>query len=206
MSADYNSILEKVQNQELVVIDIRINHDFLAAHIPGAVNVPYNSYGWARSIKSWLDGQEPELAIVGDNDSMASKAFEDLKGVGLMVSHVISDALNAWKSAGLPVSSVAELTPDDLYSHFDRWTVIDVREPFEWQSGTLKNSLKIPMNDIPSRLSEFNKSDRYAIICAHGNRSEVAALFLADNGFQASTVVGGMYRWLSEQLPVEFEE
>lgn len=199
-------MLEKIQNQELIVIDSRINHDFLAAHIPGAVNVPLNSYGWARSIKSWLDGQAMDLAVVGDNEKLSTKAADELKSAGLNVEHVISDSLAAWKEAGMPVSSVGELTPDELYSHFDRWTVIDVREPYEWQSGTLKNSLKIPMNDLPSRIQEFTSSDKYAVICAHGNRSEVAALFLADNGLHASTVVGGLYRWLSEQLPVEYEE
>lgn len=206
MSIDYNSILEKVQNQELIVIDSRINHDFLAAHIPGAVNVPFNSYGWARSIKSWLDGQELDLALVGDSEDMTQKAAGELKAAGLSLVHVISDSLADWKNRGLPLSSVTEITPDDLYTHIDRWTVVDVREPYEWQSGTIKNSLKIPMNELPSRLNEFNRSDRYAVVCAHGNRSEVAALFLADNGLQASTVVGGLYRWLSEQLPVEFEE
>ena len=119
---------------------------------------------------------------------------------------MISDSLAKWKQDGFQLSSVGEITPDDVYREFDRYTVIDVREPFEWQSGTIKNSLKIPMNELPSRLNELNKSDRYAIICAHGNRSEVAALFLADNGLNAATVAGGIQKWISEQLPVEFEE
>ncbi len=206
MSTDYQTILEKVQNQDLIVIDSRINHDFLAAHIPGSVNVPYNSYGWGRSIKSWLSGQEIDLAVVADSEEMAGRAAEELKSSGLKVVEIFPDSLSQWKNKNMPLSSVSEITPDDLYSHIDRWTVIDVREPYEWQSGTIKNSLKIPMNDLPGKLTEFNSSDKYAVVCAHGNRSEVAALFLADNGLQAATLVGGMYAWLSEQLPVEYED
>lgn len=205
MTIDYTSLPEKIQNQEIIVVDFRANPDFLASHIPGAVNVPYNSYGWARAIKQWLDGYDIELGLVGDNDNTANNAENELKSVGLNVTFVISDALADWKDRQLPVSSVSEISPDELYSHIDRWTVIDVREPYEWQSGTIKNSIKIPMNEIPNRLSEFNRSDKYAVICAHGNRSEVIALFLADKGLQSATVAGGINRWLREQKPVEYE-
>lgn len=203
---DYASLMEKIQSQEIVVLDTRDNHEFMKAHIPGSVNAPFSPYGWARSIKSWLGGTKVELGLVADNQEIATRAAEELKKVELDLSEVIPDSLAKWKEDGQQLSSVGEITPDDLYREFDRYTVIDVREPYEWQSGTIKNSLKVPMNDLPSRLTEFNKSDRYAIVCAHGNRSEVAALFLADNGLNAANMVGGIQRWISEQLPVEFEE
>ncbi len=203
---EYESLIEKIQSQEIVVLDTRNNHDFMKSHVPGSVSAPFSTYGWARSIKSWLSGTEIDLGLVAENDETATKAVEELKKVDIHVTEVISDSLAKWKQDGFQLSSVGEITPDDVYREFDRYTVIDVREPFEWQSGTIKNSLKIPMNELPSRLNELNKSDRYAIICAHGNRSEVAALFLADNGLNAATVVGGIQKWISEQLPVEFEE
>lgn len=203
---EYESLIEKIQFQEIVVLDTRNNHDFMKSHVPGSVSAPFSTYGWARSIKSWLSGTEIDLGLVAENDETATKAVEELKKVDIHVTEVISDSLAKWKQDGFQLSSVGEITPDDVYREFDRYTVIDVREPFEWQSGTIKNSLKIPMNELPSRLNELNKSDRYAIICAHGNRSEVAALFLADNGLNAATVAGGIQKWISEQLPVEFEE
>ncbi len=206
MSTDYQSLLEKIQDQQVIVIDSRINHDFLAAHIPESVNVPYNSYGWGRSIRDWLAGRKVEIAVVADTSDLAGKATEELKAAGLNVIETFSDSLSGWKDGGMPLSEVQEITPDQLYSQQDRWTVIDVREPYEWQSGTIKNSLKIPMNDLPAKLEELNHSEKYAVVCAHGNRSEVSALFLADRGHTAATLVGGMYRWLSEQLPVEYED
>ena len=188
------------------MLDTRDNHNFMKSHIPGSVNAPFSAYGWARSIKSWLNGTKVPLGIVAETHEIGSRAAEELKKVDLEIVEAITDSLEKWKEAGQPLSSVGEISPDDLYREFDRYTVIDVREPYEWQSGTIKNSLKIPMNELPSRIHEFNRSDRYAIICAHGNRSEVAALFLADSGLNAATVVGGMQRWISDQLPVEFEE
>ena len=203
---DYASLLEKIQSQEIMVIDTRDNHEFMRSHIPGSVNAPFSPYGWAGSIKSWLGGMKVDLGLVAGSEDTASAAKEELGKVGLSVAETISDSLEKWKSEGHQISSVGEITPDDVYREFDRYTIIDVREPYEWQSGTIKNSIKIPMNDLPSRLNEFNRSDRYAVICAHGNRSEIVALFMADNGLNASTVVGGIQRWASEQLPVEFEE
>ena len=146
---EYESLIEKIQSQEIVVLDTRNNHDFMKSHVPGSVSAPFSTYGWARSIKSWLSGTEIDLGLVAENDETATKAVEELKKVDIHVTEVISDSLAKWKQDGFQLSSVGEITPDDVYREFDRYTVIDVREPFEWQSGTIKNSLKIPMNELP---------------------------------------------------------
>ncbi|HLH86120.1 MAG TPA: rhodanese-like domain-containing protein [Thermoplasmataceae archaeon] len=198
-----DSIVDKAREGQILILDSRVTHLFSRRHIPFSVNAPYGSYGWARSIKEWLDGHNPQIVLVCENQAICDSALKELQAVGVGVGQVISDNLEKWASKGYPVSTVEEISPGDLFSSLDEWTVIDVREPYEWQSGTVPGSMKIPMNELQERLGELTRDKKYAVICAHGNRSEYAATYLADMGFKAATVVGGMYRWIMESLPVE---
>lgn len=196
-------LLEKLQNGKLLVVDTRSGDSYMSLHIPGSVSVPFSPYAWARSIKNWLDGQNPEIVIVSDSADIASRSRQELESVGLRVVHVMDDDLREWSSSGMPVSSVEQITPEYLAQKLDEYIILDVREPFEWQMGALSNSLKIPMNEIPAKLQELSKDRKYAVICAHGNRSEVVSVFLADNGFRVANVIGGMQRWVRSSLPLD---
>jgi molybdopterin/thiamine biosynthesis adenylyltransferase/rhodanese-related sulfurtransferase len=64
-------------------------------------------------------------------------------------------------------------------------TVIDVREPFEWDAGHVAGALHIPLAELPGRLTT-DLPDRAAPIllyCRSGARSGRAAEFLAANGY-----------------------
>ena len=202
---DLKNIYEQIMSQRNVGIDIRSNKDYLSGHIPATMNAPYHNFGWGKILKSWLNGTEAPIVLIGKDQGTAIKAKDDLEAVSLGVSATLSDNLVRWSAAGLPISSVLEISPSDLYERMSEWTVIDVREPWEWQLGTIKDSIKIPLNDLPKHISTLDKTKKYAIVCAHGNRSEVAAIFFADNFLKAATMVGGMEKWEQESLPVEYE-
>ena len=202
---DLKNVYEQIIGQKSVGIDIRSNRDYLSGHIPSTMNAPYHNLGWGKILKSWLNSTESAIILIGKDHETAIKAKEDLETVNLNVSTTLSDNLKGWIQAGLPVSSVLEISPFELYEHMPEWTVIDVREPWEWQLGTIKDSIKIPLNDLPKRISMLNKTKKYAIVCTHGNRSEVAAIFLSDNFLKAATMIGGMEKWEQESLPVEYE-
>ena len=56
--------------------------------------------------------------------------------------------------------------------------LLDVREPWEFEICHLENSLFIPMNTIPEKLSELPKTQTIVCICHHGMRSWQVAAFL----------------------------
>ena len=64
--------------------------------------------------------------------------------------------------------------------------ILDVRMPYEYNSGHLKEALLIPVQELQRRVTELNKfKDKPIFIyCATGNRSTVAAKILQDNGFK----------------------
>jgi rhodanese-related sulfurtransferase len=74
--------------------------------------------------------------------------------------------------------------------------LLDVREEWEFQTCKIDGSLMIPMNTIPSKLSELDVEQTIVCICHHGVRSMQVALFLEQNGFdKVSNLTGGVHAW-----------
>jgi len=78
----------------------------------------------------------------------------------------------------------------------DAFFLLDVREPFEFQTAAISNSVLIPMNKIAKRIQELNKNQAIVVICHHGMRSESVAYYLDQQGFtQIHNLTGGIYAW-----------
>ncbi len=73
--------------------------------------------------------------------------------------------------------------------------VLDVREPWEWRQVHMATALHIPMNEVPERLTELPNEQEIVVICAHGSRSYGVAGYLIEQGFQASSLAGGITQW-----------
>lgn len=62
-------------------------------------------------------------------------------------------------------------------------TIIDVREPFEYFFGHVKDSLNIPLGSVPEKIADIKKMSKPIIlVCASGNRSGQATQFLKSKG------------------------
>jgi adenylyltransferase/sulfurtransferase len=102
---------------------------------------------------------------------------------------------------------VPEMTPTELKARLDRGdrvTIVDVREPWEWEIGNLgpQGARLIPLNDLPSRMDELNPEDELVMQCRSGARSARAAGFLREQGFErVHNLAGGILRWSDDVDP-----
>ncbi len=79
--------------------------------------------------------------------------------------------------------------------------LLDVREPDERSTAAIQPSEWIPMNEIPSRLSELQPlaSKKLVVYCHHGGRSARVVAFLQDQGFESvHNMEGGIDLWSLE--------
>ncbi len=92
---------------------------------------------------------------------------------------------------GIPSISVDELPvpfPDGV-------TVVDVREPVEWQQAHLPGSVHVPLGQFAQRVAELPADDRIVVVCAVGARSARAVEFLLQQGHDAVNLDGGLVQW-----------
>jgi len=90
-----------------------------------------------------------------------------------------------------------------------RPVLLDVREGWELQTASVRpeglDLVHMPMQSIPARLDELDKSRPIACLCHHGGRSMQVASFLLQHGFQVVNVAGGIHAWSAQvdpQIPV----
>jgi rhodanese-related sulfurtransferase len=74
--------------------------------------------------------------------------------------------------------------------------LLDVREPWEFQTCHIAGALPMPMNSVPARLNELEEDQPIVCICHHGGRSMQVDAFLERNGFaQVTNLTGGVHAW-----------
>jgi len=80
--------------------------------------------------------------------------------------------------------------------------LLDVREPWEYQTCRIEGSTLAPMNTIAARAAELHPETETVVICHHGTRSLQVALFLERNGFsKLYNLRGGVNAWAEQIQP-----
>ena len=75
-------------------------------------------------------------------------------------------------------------------------TLVDVREPFEWELGRIDGAQLIPLGELPSRLGELDSRRPVVAYCQRGIRSRRAAEILRAAGFaDVRSLSGGIEAW-----------
>ena len=78
-------------------------------------------------------------------------------------------------------------------------TVLDVREPHEWQICHIEGAELLPLSELPARVHELDSSRTYYVHCKSGVRSARAIEFLQEAGFtRLRNVRGGIKAWAEE--------
>jgi thioredoxin 1 len=81
--------------------------------------------------------------------------------------------------------------------------VLDVREPVEYAAGHVPGAVNLPQADLADRLDELPRDRPLLLICQGGYRSQRAAQFLKQMGFeQVSSVAGGTAAWAEAGKPL----
>ncbi|GAB5551632.1 MAG: hypothetical protein Sapg2KO_12230 [Saprospiraceae bacterium] len=64
-------------------------------------------------------------------------------------------------------------------------TLVDVREPFEYEAGHVEGSLNIPLGNVAAELERFESMSKPLILfCRSGGRSGVATKVLQSKGLE----------------------
>ena len=83
--------------------------------------------------------------------------------------------------------------------------VIDVRADHEWEAGRISGATHLPLDELAERAGEIDKERPVLLYCRGGNRSTMAAVALAEAGYDASKLSEGIVGWEDAGLPLEPE-
>jgi len=95
--------------------------------------------------------------------------------------------------------SVVRILIDDAQARLASGAqLLDVRYEDEWDEGYISGACHIPLSNVRARIGELDKSREVIVYCRSGRRSQVGAILLAQHGFKAASMDGGILEWPGE--------
>jgi rhodanese-related sulfurtransferase len=103
-----------------------------------------------------------------------------------------------------------EITVEELKVKLDageEFTLLDVREPWEFATAKISGAKLMPMGEVPSRAhQELDPDEHIVVVCHHGVRSMNVTVWLRQQGFEkAQSMRGGIDAWsrrVDQKVPV----
>ena len=95
----------------------------------------------------------------------------------------------------------SEITPRELVARLADGAptyLLDVRQPWEHELVALRDSVLVPLDELPSRYRDLDPPAGALVVtyCHHGVRSLDAAMFLAMHGWsEVASLAGGIDAW-----------
>jgi len=107
------------------------------------------------------------------------------------------DLLNAAKA------EITEIEPQEVAKRLDYYTLLDVREPEEYEQGAVPGAVHVARGQLEFSVEGqlTNKNAPIAVYCAGGVRSAFATKTLQDLGYSdVVSVIGGFNKWKDDGL------
>ena len=151
----------------------------LGAQIVGPAGVDKRIDVFATAIRAGLTGAdlaELELAYAPPYGS----AKDPVNMCGFMIENIRAGVVKQYHW-----DEVAALPRDGSV------TILDVRNPGEYERGHIDGAINIALDGMRSRLGELDKSKPVYVNCFSGMRSYIACRILSGNGFDCYNLSGG---------------
>jgi rhodanese-related sulfurtransferase/rubrerythrin len=106
-----------------------------------------------------------------------------------------------WRQFLTPVKSIdaARAKAYLADTRADEVTILDVRQPNEYQSGHIPGAVLAPLPELMEHMPNIDNRKPILVYCASGGRSRMAAQLLSGQGFDDITnLAGGFNAWTGE--------
>ncbi|MCB0076695.1 MAG: rhodanese-like domain-containing protein [Anaerolineales bacterium] len=101
---------------------------------------------------------------------------------------------------------IDEVTPHMVQSALDAGEAllfVDVRQRWDYEMQRPARAISLPLNELPERYDELDRSQRIVLTCYHGYTSLQGAAFLMQQGFvNVQSMSGGFAGWAQAGLPI----
>ena len=169
--------------EDAQVIDVRSVDDFAAGHLTGALSVPVSGTRFATKAGFVLDHERP-IVVEASDFAEAQGAIRGLHSVGLLgvVGYVLGGGPETMELVSM----------DELDALIESGaTLVDVREPDEYEEVQIPGSLNVPYRLMASGVLDLPADRPVVTVCETGPRAVIGASILAARGFDAHAVARG---------------
>lgn len=193
------STAEFIKNGNVVLIDIRPSEKAITGRIKGAYSIPYEL------LEDKLDDVPRNAPIVLYGDKEVLDAVIDVRDEGFHFVSLVEGGYKGWIKSG------GEIEKGPIYNTEIKWVrklgkgevsvadfrkaasgedrdaiIVDARTKEEVaELGSFKNTINIPLDEIPARMNELPKDKKIYVHCSTGARADMAYNELIKHGYNA---------------------
>ena len=191
------SSTEFIKNGNVVLIDIRPSKKAVKGRIKGAYSVPYES------LEDKLGDVPRNAPIVLYGDKEVLDAVVEVRDQEFSNVSLVEGGYEGWVKAG------GEIEKGPIYNTEIKWVrklgkgevsvadfrkaasgedkdaiIVDARTKEEVaEFGTFKNTINMPLDELPSRMNELPKDKKIYVHCSTGARADMAYNELVKHGY-----------------------
>ncbi len=195
---------DEILNFDGVVLDVRVNSEYGAGHIPNSINI-----GLGGQFALWAGTMIPigtRIAIVAETSEQVDEAFMRQARVGheSVIGFILLKDYTGDKKTieQVSVDEVNELTQTEKDLQ-----LVDVRRPAEHAKAHAAGTVNIPLDKLPEQFDKLDPNAPTYVICQGGYRSSLGTSILENAGFaKIYNVAGGTSAWIDAGLETEASE
>lgn len=191
------SSAEFIKNGNVVLIDVRSPAKAIAGRIKGAYSVP------RELLEDKLNDVPRNAPIVLYGDKEVPEIVAEVRADGFNFVSLVQDGYKGWVKSG------GEIEKGPIFNTEIKWVrklgkgevsvedfrkaasgedknaiIVDARTKEEVaELGSFKNTINIPLDEIPARMNELPKDKKIYVHCSTGARADMAYNELVKHGF-----------------------
>ncbi|TCI44084.1 MBL fold metallo-hydrolase [Exiguobacterium sp. SH3S2] len=182
------------------VVDTRKGEDFAQGHVPGTINIPYNTkfVSWA----GWLVNFDKDITLIASAEDV-EEVQTDLQSIGLdrlrfivPVEELGQELLTETYTDVTAEQAIESAEKNDVF-------VLDVRNATEWNASHYEKAERILLGKLMRDHDGLPTDKTIAVHCASGVRSRMAASVLQSLGYKDIQNVLGGYAAMKTVLNAE---
>ncbi len=182
-----------------VILDTRSSAEFEKKFIKGSINIGLEGQ-FAIWVGTLIDFNDPLLLVTEKGKEKETLLRLARVGYENVIGYLNAD-MTEWESAGELTDSIQTAGVTELNSGSQSPCFLDVRNKTEYDNEHVPGAIHIPLASLIVRLDELDKDKAYAVFCAGGYRSMMAASILKRNGFERVTNIAGGIAKIKATLP-----
>ena len=172
---------ELINDDSIVLLDTRKTDQFIKCHLKDSIYIGLDGR-FAPWVGEVLKDINTPIVIICELNR-EKEAITRLSRIGFdnclgYISFDNSTNLELYHET----NSLESIDPEIFIKNNSDSKILDVRSKTEYNNGSLKNAINIPLNKIDSDLS-YSKDEKLQLFCAGGYRSVIACSILLKNGY-----------------------
>ena len=171
------------ETKNTLVIDVRDADAYAEGHLTNAINIPFDEF--EEKIADLEGYKDQTIVLICNTGNKSGKAGKMLVDKGFTKVYNAEDGMDEFDYDTVKYTNVTGSEFEKLAAEKTDAVIIDLRDAKDFEKGSVKNSIHIPMDEFEVQAKEKlkDKNQEILLYCNTGTRTAEASQILEKNGY-----------------------